>query len=90
MAAGTSLGRCSLADRDLLSAIGDLGFAAEDLASLHEPSLIVLSSVDKIRVVESKLNSTVHNVISSLNAKHERVILVTNLEKSIMLSRQWK
>lgn len=51
---------------------------AEDLATIDKPSFCVLAAVDEIGVVESKLNCTVHNVISSLNTKHERMILVSD------------
>lgn len=49
---------------------------AEDLIALDETSLVVLATVDEVGIVESKLNRTVRNVIGSLDAEHEAVILV--------------
>lgn len=50
------------------------GLVAEDLGTVHESSLGVLAAVDEVGVVESELNSTVHNVIRSFDTKHERML----------------
>lgn len=51
----------------------------KDLSTIDEATLSVLSAVDEVRVVEGQLNRTVDNVVNSLNTKHERVVLVTDL-----------
>lgn len=57
-----------------------LGLAgARIIEALGQATLSVLASVDKVGVVEGKLNVTVADGISSLDTQHERVVLVTNL-----------
>lgn len=51
----------------------------KDLSTINEAALSVLSAVDEVRVIESQLNSAIDNVVNSLDTKHERVILVTDL-----------
>jgi hypothetical protein len=51
----------------------------ENLRAILKAALRVLATVDKVRVVESKLDSTVDNVVNSLNTQHERVVLVADL-----------
>lgn len=51
----------------------------EDLSPVNQTALSVLSAVDEVRVVESKLDSTVDDVVCSLNTQHEGVVLVTDL-----------
>jgi hypothetical protein len=58
----------------------------EDLVALDKSSFGVLAAVDEIRIVESKLNRTVHNVICSLNAKHEAVVLVACWHSELTLT----
>lgn len=74
MSGWLALGRCSVAGWELRSSSSLL----EDLATLDKSPLRVLASIDEIRVVESELNSAVHNVVRSFNTKHEGMVLVAN------------
>jgi len=51
----------------------------EDLSTINQTTLGVLATVDEVRVVEGQLNSTVDNVVDSLDTQHEGVVLVANL-----------
>lgn len=51
----------------------------EHLSAVHQASLVVLSAVDEVGVVESQLNTAVDNVVNSLDTQHEGVVLVADL-----------
>ena len=59
---------------ELLGLVG-----ASVVEALGQTTLSVLASVDKVGVVEGKLNVTVADGISSLDTQHEGVILVADL-----------
>jgi|SRR5579862_8918141 len=52
---------------------------AERLCPFHKPPLVILSPIYKVRIVQRQLYSTIHDIIHSLNAQHERVVLVADL-----------
>ena len=47
------------------------GSLSEDLGTVLEAALLVLTAVDKVWVVEGQLNSAVDNVVDSLYTQHE-------------------
>ena len=49
------------------------------MSTVFKTTLGVLATVDEVGVVQGKLDGTVDNVVHSLNTKHERVVLVTDL-----------
>jgi len=49
------------------------------LGTVDQTTLIVLSGVDKVRVVEGELDGAVDDVVDGLDAQHERVVLVADL-----------
>lgn len=51
----------------------------ERLSTVYQPSLGVLSSVDKVWVVKCELHSAVDDVVDCLYTQHETVILVADL-----------
>lgn len=56
-----------------------LSLLGEDLSTIDQTTLGVLTAVDEVGVVEGQLNSTVDNVVDSLDTQHEGVVLVTDL-----------
>ena len=51
---------------------------------LSKTSLAVLSSVDKVGIVESQLDRAVDNMICGLHAQHERVVLIADLDTCLV------
>lgn len=51
----------------------------ERLGTVDQSPLVVLSTVDEIGIVEGEFSGAVDDVIDSLDTKHERVVLVTDL-----------
>jgi hypothetical protein len=64
---------------DLSSTCGISLGSGEELSTFQKSSLVVLTRVDKVGVVQGQLNGTVHNVISSFDTEHEGMILVADL-----------
>jgi hypothetical protein len=86
----TSLVRLDVNNFGRTSSVGFVGgFVPEDLATVHESSLVILSAVDEIGVVKSELNCTVDNVISSLNTKHKRMICLKVSNRVIFYQKNW-
>lgn len=56
-----------------------LGRRLEEGIGLLQPPLSVGTAVDKVRVVERQLDSTVDNVVCGLHTEHEGVVLVADL-----------